>query len=267
MNMKPLNAQPAPALRIAIAQPTMHWSGDDNVNAVLATLAQAAAAQARLCVFPELVIPGFHRQIAQGAKPPLVAAWLERVQAACAEQAVAAAVGAPTFDVDGRIFNSYLLIDETGRLAGTVHKTGLTDPEATFFARGDARPVVSLCGQRCTAVICREVEDLDAVCAQLADEQPDIICWPGLMGPEAGTEDIDPPRHVQQAQALARRTKAYVIQSNWPMSLNYPELGAKTGRSVVIDPSGDIAFELPRAQAGLAVFTLGERRFDWSAHT
>lgn len=253
------------ALRIAIAQPTMHWSGDDNADAVLATLAAAAAQQARLCVFPELVIPGFHRQIAQWAKPPLVAAWLERIRAACAEHTVAAAIGAPTFDADGRIYNSHLLIDEAGRLAGTVHKTGLTDPESTFFARGDARPVVSLCGRRCTAVICREVEDLDQVCAQLAGEPPDIIFWPGLMGPEAGAEDIEPPQHVQQAQALARRMNAYLIQSNWPMSLNYPELGAQTGRSVVIDPSGEIAFELPRAQAGLAVFTLGQRRFDWGA--
>ena len=266
--MATLQAPPTrPAgLRMAIAQPTMYWSGDENTAALLRTLAQAAAQGAQLCVFPELAVTGFHRQIAAAAKPDLVAGWLQAVHAACARHAIAAVVGAPTFGDDERIYNSMLLIDERGACVGVVEKTGLTDPEATFFARGNARPVATLRGQRCTAVICREIEDLDAVCAQLAGHAPELIFWPGLMAPEKGKEHIEPPEHVQHAQQLARRTDAFVVQANWPMTLNYPDLSATTGKSVVISPAGEIVFALPQAAAGLAVFTLGQSACVWSPH-
>ena len=266
--MATLQAPPTrPAgLRMAIAQPTIYWSGDENTAALLRTLAQAAAQGAQLCVFPELAVTGFHRQIAAAAKPDLVAGWLQAVHAACARHAIAAVVGAPTFGDDERIYNSMLMIDERGACVGVVEKTGLTDPEATFFARGNARPVATLRGQRCTAVICREIEDLDAVCAQLAGHAPELIFWPGLMAPEKGKEHIEPPEHVQHAQQLARRTDAFVVQANWPMTLNYPDLSATTGKSVAISPAGEIVFALPQAAAGLAVFTLGQSACVWSPH-
>jgi apolipoprotein N-acyltransferase len=123
--------------------------------------------------------------------------------------------------------------------------------------------VVPLCGWRSTAVICREIEDADDVQAQLLGSAPQLVLWPGLMGPEAGFEHITPPRHVQQAQALAQRLGAWVVQSNWPMNLNYPDLNAKTGASVVVSPAGHLLLTLPQAQAGLAVFNLGESQFEW----
>lgn len=252
-------------LRIAIAQPVMYWSGQENTQAVLETIEAAAAVQVQLCVFPELAVTGFHRQIAAVAKPELVAPWVASIQAACARHGIAVAVGAPTFGEDGLIYNSQLLIDEAGHIAAVVAKKGLTDPEATFFARGSARPVALLHGHRCTAVICREIEDADEIYPQLAAESPDIIVWPGLMSPEEGSEDVDPPVHVQRAQQLAVRLNAHVLQSNWPMSLNYPERGAKAGKSVAIQPNGEIALTLPQAQAGLAFFMLGQSSFAWTA--
>jgi omega-amidase len=243
----------------------MYWSGAENAGAVCRSIERAAAAHARICVFPELAVTGFHRRIAEAAKPDLVAESMRSIAATCARHSIAAAVGAPTFGEDGRIYNSQILVDERGQCAGVVEKKGLTDPEATFFARGAARPVVALQGRRCTAVICREIEDLDDVCAQIGDTAPEFIFWPGMMGPEEGAEPVDPPVHVQRAQDLARRTGAHVIQANWPLSLNYPEQSYKTGRSVVIAPSGDIEFALPPAQAGLAVFTLGDSSYAWEA--
>lgn len=255
------------ALRIAIAQPAMHWTGEANTASVLATLAQAAAAGARLCVFPELALTGYHRQIAAVAKPELVAPWLQAVQQDCRAHGIAAAVGAPSFDDHGRIYNSQVLIDHAGLCVGVVHKTGLTEAETGFFARGDARPTVPLHGWRCRVVLCREIEDEDAVCSQLATDAPDLVFWPGLMGPEDGTEHVDPPLHVQQARQLARRLGAWVLQANWPQSLNYPALSARTGRSVVVGPTGEISFALPQAQPGWAVFNLGESSYAWHPQT
>ncbi len=274
-------------MRIAIVQPVMHWTGDDNTRAMLATIEKAAAAGAQLCLFPELAVTGFHRQIASQAKPALVDGWMRSIEAACARHAIAASVGLPTFGSEpAQIFNSQVFIDTRGQQVATVHKTGLTDPEATFFTRGDScplsRPVVTLLGQRFSAVICREIEDQDAVCAQWAaemsnpmpesmsntmhDAMPQIIVWPGLMGPDPDKPPTDPPGHVQDAQKLARRTGAYVLQANWPMSLNDPERSAKTGASVVIGPDGKINLMLPQAAAGLGVFALGATHYEWHAN-
>lgn len=252
-------------LRLAVAQPSMHWRGDDNTAVIVRLLAEAAADGAQLCVFPELALTGFHRQIAREAQPATVAAWLAQVQAACARHAVAAVLGTPTFTDDGRILNSLVFIDEQGRRVGVVEKRGLTDPEATFFARGANRPVLTLLGRRCTGVICREVEDLDEVCAGLEGHAPELVFWPGLMGPEKGSEHIEPPRHVQQAQQLARRLGTYVVQSNWPNSLNYPEESAKSGRSAVISPDGELMFRLPQAAPGVGRFVLGQATPAWRA--
>jgi omega-amidase len=260
-----MHAPTHPPLRLAVVQPTMHWTGDANTAETLRWLESAAAQGAQIACFPELALTGFHRQIAAQAKPELVEAWVQTIQAACQRLNIAAAIGAPSFAPGGGIYNSHLLIDAHGQLVATVPKRGLTAPEATFFAHGTTRPVGLLQGHRCSAVICREVEDLEEVCASLGDAPPEILFWPGLMGPEAGAEDEDPPRHVRQAQQVAIRTGAWLVQANWPMSLNYPELGAKTGSSVVISSVGDIVFKLPQAAVGMAVFTLGDPVFDWMA--
>lgn len=159
----PLTAPPAfgsstaapPALRLAVAQPLMRWTGQANTQDIVQALGQAAAAGAQLCLFPELALTGFHREIAREAQPALVAAQLQQVQAACAQHGLAAALGAPTFDDEGLAYNSHLLVDAAGRLAATWAKRGLTAPEATFFARGNTRPVVALCGRQRGDFACR----------------------------------------------------------------------------------------------------------------
>lgn len=257
--MRPRRPRPV----LAIAQPAMHWGGDDNTRGVIAILAHAAGAGADICMFPELAITGYHRQIGAVSQPEHVDRWLADVAAACARHGIATAIGAPTFGDDGRIFNSHVFIDAAGAVVGRVEKKGLTAAEATFFAPGRVRDTVELQGLRCTGVICREVEDFAEVCADLEAHAPELIFWPGLMGPEPGTEHIDPPLHVRQAQRLAARLGAHVVQSNWPVSLNYPERSANAGKSVVIGPSGEIAFTLPEAEAGLAIFILGSEDHVW----
>ena len=249
--------------RLAVAQPKMQWSGDENTSTMLSCISIASSAGAKAIVFPELAITGFHRKIASQAKPNLIHSWLNSLQEACARQSIAATFGAPSFGVNGEIFNSQIFVDANGALIGTIEKNGLTPAEATFFAQGTQRPTLTFSGVRSTAVICREIEDVELVAAQLETSKPSIIFWPGLMSPEDGMEHIDPPRHVEQAKGLAKRTGAYVIQSNWPNALNYPERSAETGRSAVISPSGTLLFRLPKATAGVAIFSLLDSSFTW----
>jgi predicted amidohydrolase len=254
-----------PPLRIAIGQLQMHWTIEANMAALQRAIAFAAAQGAQVCCFSELAVTGFHRQIAALAKPALVQPCLEALARSARQHRVAVAVGAPRFTGDGRILNSHVLLDETGAVAAVVDKIGLTAPEATFFAAGSGRPVGRLQGWRCSAVICREVEDLDDVALQLPPGAAQLLFWPGLMSPDPDKPPMDPPEHVQQAQRLARRTGAWVVQANWPNALNYPETSPGTGRSVVIAPDGNILLALPPAAPGVGVFNLGSSTLNWHA--
>jgi omega-amidase len=248
---------------VAIGQVRMHWTIEENMASILDAIHLASNNGAAVCVFPELAITGFHRQIVTLAKEDLIAAELKKLQAICGERSISVAVGAPTFDGDGGCFNSCLLIDERGALCATVSKIGLTPPEATFFRPGVNRTIGTLCGLRCTAVICREIEDQAQVCAQLLPNSVDVVLWPGQMRPDPDIPVADPPDHVRQAQQLATALKAFVIQSNWPNALNRPEESEHTGKSAVISPDGELLFRLPEQASGVAVFVLGGRTYQW----
>ena len=155
--------------RIAIAQVRMHWTLEENLEAIHNAMRLAAQEGAAVCAFSELAVTGFHRQIASLAKPEVIAPAIESIGNLCARLGLAVAVGTPTFGDGGAKYITHLLIDHNGLVTAAVSKRGLTDPEATFFARGTSRPLGMLKGLRCTAVICREVSDLATVTAEVVD--------------------------------------------------------------------------------------------------
>lgn len=250
-------------LRIAIGQLQMQWSGEANTQAIVDAIAVAADAGARLCVFPELAVTGFHREIRAQARPERVAHWLQTIRQACAAQRLSAVVGTPVFGDDGRIFNGAVFIDAAGNQVGVIEKIGITPAEATFFAAGRTRPVYSLAQRRCSAVLCREIDDLDAVGRQLPAGACDLLLWPGAMRPAVDGSETDPDAHVKRAQLLARGSQAFIVQANWPNSLNYPDESVAAGQSAVIGPTGALLLRLPTAQAGIGIFDLGQTAFDW----
>ena len=252
-------------LRIAIAQITMHWTTAENIEAISNAMALAKSNGAQLCAFSELAVTGFHRQIAREAKPEVVASALEELHARAGALGLGIAIGAPTFAVDGSRFNSHLLINELGQTAAVVSKRGLTDPEATFFARGSTRPIGLLQGLRCSAVICREVCDLELVAAELPPGSVDMVFVPGALRQDPEKPRTDPPEYVRDIQRLAAATRAHVVQTNWPNALNRPEESVDGGGSCVAKPDGELLFRLPDRVSGIAIFTLGARQFDWHA--
>ncbi len=255
-------------LRVAIAQQPMAWSTAENVEHILASLDIAANEDAQLCLFPELALTGFHRQIRAEARPEIVEPALRRVREACRAAGVAGLLGLPTFGAEGSIRNSYAFIGADGELGSTVHKNGLTPAELTFFAAGTARPAMRLFGRNCSTVMCREIEDVDAISAQLADEPVQLMFWPSIVGNPPGTI-AEPEREVQdlgyreRAAVFARRLRSHLVQCNWPQALNAPEARYQ-GESKVYAPNGEILLTLPRDAAGVGVFTLGERDYRWT---
>lgn len=250
--------------RIAIAQIDMHWSTAENTAAIVRAMTLASARGATLCGFSELAVTGFHRQIAREATPEQVLPAIRELQAHCARLSLGIAVGAPTFGADATTkYNSHLLIDEQGETRAVVSKRGLTEPEATFFARGSSRPIARLQGINCSAVICREVSDLELVAQELKPGTADLVFVPGALRQDPEKPRADTPEYVRDIQRLALATGAYVVQTNWPNALNRPEESVEGGESTVAAPSGEIMFRLPRQASGLGVFDLGERQFEW----
>jgi len=249
--------------RIAVAQIAMRWSTQENVGAILQAMERAHSRGAEICAFSELAVTGFHREIGREAVQASVQPAIEQFQARCADLGLAIAVGAPTFGAGSTKYNSHLLIDEAGALAAVVSKQGLTEPEATFFARGTVRPVGALQRMRCSAVICREVADLEIVVRELPRGQTDLIFVPGALRQDPARPDTDPPEYVQDIARLAAATGAFVVHTNWPNALNRPEESVDGGGSTVASPAGEVLFRLPRQEAGVGVFELGDTAFEW----
>lgn len=256
-------------LCIAIVQQPMAWTTLQNVAHIVAALALAAEQGAGIAVFPELALTGFHRGIRGEAVPATVDAALRQVRAACCEHGIACALGAPTFAADGTILNSYLHIDASGEIVSSVSKNGLTPAELTFFAAGTERPVMQFAGRTCTTVMCREIDDLESVVAQLQAEPVDLVFWPSMVGNPPGTihptpEDTADLGYFKRTAVLAQRLDAFVVQSNWPQALNTPD-HTHLGESKVYDAAGALLLTLPRDEAGVGVFNLGERHYHWTA--
>jgi omega-amidase len=249
--------------RIAIAQITMCWTTPENVASIRWAMEVAHSHGAQICGFSELAITGFHRQIAREATPEVVSPAIRELQAHCAKLSLGIAVGAPTFAKDGAKYISHLIIDEYGENVAVVPKRGLTDPEATFFTRGSTRPVGKLHGLRCSAVICREVEDHELVATELPPGAVDLLFVPGALRQDPDKPRTDPPEYVRNIQRLALATRAYAVQTNWPNALNRPEESIEGGGSIVVNPEGEVLFRLPRQASGVGIFTLGERNFEW----
>ncbi len=206
---------------------------------------------------------GFHREIAREALPKVVVPAVREICELSAELSLAVALGARVFGENGEKYIAHLLVNEHGATVASIEKQGLTVAEATFFSRGRGRPVGLLQGLRCSAVICREVEDAELVTAELPLGSVDMVFIPGALRQDPEKPKANPPQFVRNIQRIAQLTGASVIQTNWPNALNRPEESVDGGGSIVCAPDGAIMFRLPLQEAGVGVFTLGEDRFLW----
>lgn len=247
------------APRWAVSQPRMHWTLAANLAQTLAALEAAAAAGAEGCLCTELALTGFHRRLPELLDPAALADAEAQLRAACERLGIAAVVGLPSLGEGGAVFNSHLYIDAAGRDLGRVHKRGLTDSEATFFARGGARGWTAIAGVLATSVLCREMLDVEALLPELrapaADERPRVIFWPSYIAESDPEQTALCQAYRAGAEVLARELDTWVLQSNWPESLNAP--GQRGfGAGVVIAPGGSRVQTLPRDAAALVVVDL-----------
>lgn len=245
------------ARRWAIAQPRMHWTLAGNLGETLASLEAAAVAGADACLCTELAVTGFHRRLPELIDAEALADAEAQLRSACARWGLAAAVGLPTLGPDGAVLNSHVYIDADGREVGRVHKRGLTRSEATFFTAGASRGWTPLAGAFVTSVLCREMLDGESLLPELSGSPPPngalrVILWPSYIGESDEAAAAECEAYRAGARDLAVALGAWVVQSNWPESLNTPA-SRGFGGSVVIDPGGRMRERLPTDGAALRV--------------
>lgn len=246
---------------IAIAQMPMAWTVAENTATILYGLDKAKCLGAEMVVFPEIAVTGYHSRLREVLQRQAIEDALAQVRAACRNIGIAAAVGTPYYPTadDGIIWNAVVAITDTGEELAVCPKYGFAPGEEVIFSRHDTRPVFTFCGKACTAILCREVKDLDRVQAQLS-QPADVAFWPSIIGwnpddPEYISSD-EGAQCGESAVVLAHTLGLTLVQANWP---GWLDTGVKgLGGSRVITPDGVIAFACPRDTCGMAVVSLAE---------
>src|ERR1700761_4055847 len=108
-------------MRIALCQIPVSASPGVNLKRVQAALADAAAGQADLAVFPEATLTRFGSDL-RAAAEPLHGPCCSAVAEACAEAGVAAVVGVFEPAPDGRVYNTAAVFDGGGLLVARYRK-------------------------------------------------------------------------------------------------------------------------------------------------
>lgn len=211
---------------MAAAQPFCH-PRDVEANAVEHG-AVVAGAGARIVVFPELSLTGYHFDAEPvGGDDPRLAPLV----AACAEHRAIAIAGAPVASAGGRHI-AMLAVDGDGA-AVVYRKMYLGSAEAAVFTAGGEPAVVEIDGWRLGLAICKDT----GVAAQA-----DATAACGIDIYAAGVLELLDDADVQpaRAQAIQRRHQVWVAVASFAGSTGegYDEAA---GGSMIWTPTGDVA--------------------------
>lgn len=133
-------------LRIGCVQYTAR-NGDTAANLALITKLARDAAQAgvQLLVLPELAVTGYARpELVPGLAEPIPGPTSDALTALAREHQLAIAFGIAEREPDGRLRNTMLLLDKSGRELLRYHKVHLWDNEKSWATPGDSFPVAKL---------------------------------------------------------------------------------------------------------------------------
>ncbi|WP_051395233.1 hypothetical protein [Vibrio parahaemolyticus] len=158
------------------------------------------------------------------------------------------------------MFNSYLCISNTGRVIAQWDKTGLTESESRFFSKGGNRDVLTINGVRCSAIICREVEDIDWFISQTRSSRPELVVWPSYISQSDDASSLT--GYFPAVSDIANKLDAFVLQCNWPHALNDQSISG-LGGSRILGRDGKCIFTMPMDQVAVSIleFTEGSLQF------
>ncbi len=213
-------------LTLAVAQPRCH-PYDVEANAV-EHAAIVAGADARLVVFPELSLTGYHFD----ADPvPDDDARLTPLVEACREHNTTALAGAPS-ESNGHRYIAMLAVDGAGA-AAVYRKMFLGAAEKTTFAAGREPAVVTINGWRIGPAICKDT----GVSAQAdATTALDIDIYAAGVLESLDDSDVQPGR----ARAIVERHGVWVALASFAGSTG-EGYDRAAGGSTIWAPDGSVA--------------------------
>lgn len=116
-----------------------------NLTRIARLAADAAAADAKLLVLPELAVSGYVRpELVPGLAEPIPGPASEALATLARQHDLAIAAGLAERESDGRLRNTMLLLDAAGNELLRYHKVHLWDTEAAWASAGDKLPVANL---------------------------------------------------------------------------------------------------------------------------
>lgn len=235
-------------LRVALAQ---IGSGPDpatNLTSVERVTAAAAAAGARLVVFPEATMRCFGLSLGEVAEP-LDGPWADGVRAVAARHGVVVVVGMFVPAPDGRVLN--VLLATGAGVEAAYAKIHLFDAfgytESATVAPGAELVVIDVDGVGVGLATCYDVR-FPTLFTALADRGAEVVCLPASWGPGPGK--VDQWRLLTRARALDATCVVLAAGQADPVAAG---MGAPAdaptgiGHSVAVGPDGVVLAELDEA--------------------
>jgi NAD+ synthase (glutamine-hydrolysing) len=241
--------QPA-FLRVASVQMRSRRDLEANVKHAIDLLAKCSADKVDVAVFPECSVSGYFDDYT----PKLTAKELSRAEdelcRACLRLKIWAVVGMPVRQ-KGKLFNSAVVIDDSGKISERYHKIQLAE---NWPDPGDHLSVFRVKGVPCSTIICHD------------ERYPELVRLPVLAGarlifylshesPLAQEHKLGPYR--AQIQARAVENGVFVAHANAPANA---DATGSHGQSRLIDPEGNLIKEASMFREEILAATLDLRK-------
>jgi predicted amidohydrolase len=232
-------------LRVAVAQLA---AGDDpasNLEEVGRQVAKAAAAGARLAIFPEATMRRFGPGLAEVAEP-VDGPWATGLREVAGEYGVVVAAGMFSPADGGRVHNTLRAVG--GDVDASYHKIHLFDAfgfrESATVAPGHEPVLITVDGSIVGLTTCYDVR-FPGLYTRLADLGAQLVCVAASWA--AGPGKVDQWRLLTRARALDSTTFLLAAGQADPTTVGLdPPRGAPggVGHSAVISPRGEVLAEL-----------------------
>jgi predicted amidohydrolase len=243
-------------LRVALGQIAAGDHPDANLEEVDRQAAEAAAAGARLVVFPEATMRRFGPGLAEIAEPA-DGPWATALAEVADRHALVVVAGMFTPAEDGRVYNTLRAVGDT--VDAIYHKIHLFDAfsfrESATVAAGNDPVLITVDGAAVGLSTCYDVR-FPGLYTRLADLGAQVICVAASWA--AGPGKVDQWQLLTRARALDSTTFVLAAGQADPSTVGLrPPPGAPggVGHSAVISPRGEPLDELA-AEPGLLVCDL-----------
>lgn len=207
----------------------------DNLERIIQTLVSLGNQHVKVAVFPEGALTSYTKEAAESADPKAVAEAEEKIRTTCREKGIAAIFGS-VYKVNGRIYNSAVVIDSKGELLERYGKVYLAGER--WFTPGNHISYFELEGVPSTVMICHD------------ERYPEMVRLPAIAGArivyyishESGLrEETKVAPYRAQLMARAVENGVFVVSANAPASPK--DLSGSHGQSRIVNTDGNVIKE------------------------